>query len=95
MPPLAAGAYRRSWVWTSSKSASRSHFPASLGLHRSGPVPFWFENPPTHDELARRWRAVGKTLEQVFPVRYNCLVTIDGRNFSGDVRYEDVVCFAR
>src|SRR5262249_31565200 len=32
-PPLAAGANRRPWVWTPSKSASPSRFPASLGLH--------------------------------------------------------------
>src|SRR5207247_4160362 len=34
MPPLAAGAHRRSWVWVPSKSASQPRFPASLGLHR-------------------------------------------------------------
>src|SRR5207247_11170101 len=33
MPPLAAGANRRSWAWMPSKSASPSRFPASLGLH--------------------------------------------------------------
>src|SRR5438093_3785267 len=35
MPPLAAGANRRSWAWMPSKSASPVRFPASLGLHRA------------------------------------------------------------
>src|SRR4030095_17201467 len=35
LPPLAAGANRRSWAWMPSKSASPSRFPASLGFHRS------------------------------------------------------------
>ena len=34
MPPLAAGANRRSSACMPSKSASPSHFPASIGLHR-------------------------------------------------------------
>ena len=48
-------------------------------------VSFWFEGPVAQDALAIQWRALGKRPAEIFPVRFRCLVPVDGRTVSGRI----------
>ena len=49
----------------------------------SGQVNFWTEGPASPEELAARWRALGKEPGQIFPVAFRCRVPVDGGIVSG------------
>ena len=49
----------------------------------SGHVNFWTENPADPNDLAERWRSLGKEAGQVFPVAFRCRAPVDGRTISG------------
>ncbi|HEY6050926.1 MAG TPA: PilZ domain-containing protein [Thermoanaerobaculia bacterium] len=48
-------------------------------------VGFWFDAPVTPEVLAEQWAALGKGAESVSPVRFKCLVPVDGRTVSGEI----------
>jgi len=48
-------------------------------------VGFWFDAPVSPEILAEQWGALGKGPENVFPVRFKCLVPVDGRTVSGEI----------
>ncbi|MDQ6894028.1 MAG: PilZ domain-containing protein [Acidobacteriota bacterium] len=48
-------------------------------------VGFWFDAPVTPEVLADQWSLLGKAAENVFPVRFKCLVPVDGRTVSGEI----------
>jgi PilZ domain-containing protein len=48
-------------------------------------VGFWFDAPVTPEALADQWSVLGKAAEKVFPVRFKCLVPVDGRTVSGEI----------
>ncbi len=54
-------------------------------LTASGPVAFWFEQPPSAETLAQQWKALGKEPAQVFPVAFRCLVPVDGQTLHGRI----------
>jgi PilZ domain len=52
-------------------------------LTRSGPVNFWFDEPPSRETLAIQWRTLGKNEAEIFPVLFRCRVPVDGRTVTG------------
>lgn len=48
-------------------------------------VGFWFDSPVAPEALEAQWNALGKVSEKVFPVRFKCLVPVDGRTVSGEI----------
>jgi PilZ domain-containing protein len=52
---------------------------------RSGQVRFWFDGPITQEVLAAQWNALEKPVEEIFPVRFRCLVPVDGRTVTGAI----------
>jgi len=56
-------------------------------LTASGPVAFWFEQPPSAETLAQQWKALGKDPAQVFPVTFRCLVPVDGQTLHGRIEH--------
>ena len=49
----------------------------------AGHVNFWTENPVSPEDLADRWRVLGKDPGEIFPVSFRCLVPVDRRTVSG------------
>lgn len=49
----------------------------------AGQVAFWTEGPAPPEELAERWRVLGKEPGQIFPVAFRCRVPVDGGIVSG------------
>ena len=50
-----------------------------------GQVRFWFDESPSAGDLAAQWQKLGRSSEAVFPVRYHCLVPVDGRVIEGTI----------
>jgi len=48
-----------------------------------GHVNFWTDGPVAPEELAARWRVLGKQPGEIFPAAFRCLVPVDGRTVSG------------
>ncbi len=53
----------------------------------AGHVRFWFEDPPSEAKLAEQWQKLGVGPEELFPVRYRCLVPVDGRKIEGTIAH--------
>src|SRR6266540_2326753 len=49
----------------------------------SGHVQFWFDGAVPAEVLSAQWAALGKRVEEVFPVRFRCCVPVDGREVTG------------
>ena len=49
----------------------------------SGHVRFWFDGVAAREVLEAQWNALGKREEEVFPVRFQCRVPVDGRTVAG------------
>ncbi len=49
----------------------------------SGHVQFWFDGAVPAEVLSAQWAALGKRVEEVFPVRFRCRVPVDGREVTG------------
>ena len=54
---------------------------------RGGQVGFWFDRPVTQEMLSAQWRVLGKGAEEIFPVRFHCLVPVDGQTVSGVISH--------
>jgi hypothetical protein len=52
-------------------------------LTRGGQVSFWFDGPIAQEVLAAQWNALGKRVEEVFPVQFRCLVPVAGQTVTG------------
>jgi PilZ domain-containing protein len=48
-----------------------------------GQVAFWTEGTESPDELATRWRVLGKEPGQIFPASFRCRIPVDGGVVSG------------
>jgi len=55
--------------------------PAIVGT--SGHVNFWTDGPADPEDLAARWRALGKAPGEIFPVAFQCRIPVDGSLVSG------------
>ena len=69
-------------------------FPAESGgvdylqpviLTATGPVSFWFDDPPAEQILSEQWRALAKEHASIFPIAFRCLVPVDERIVSGRI----------
>jgi hypothetical protein len=54
-------------------------------LTRSGPVSFWFDEPPTREKLTKQWRLLGKDEAEIFPASFRCRITVDGHAVTGRI----------
>ena len=52
-----------------------------------GHVRFWFEDPPSPADLSEQWKKLGARTEELFPVRFRCLVPVDGRKIEGTITH--------
>jgi PilZ domain len=69
-------------------------FPAESGgvdylqpviLTPTGPVSFWFDEPPPAQALSEQWKALAKEHAAIFPIAFRCLVPVDDRMVSGRI----------
>jgi len=69
-------------------------FPAESGgadylqpviLTPSGPVSFWFDEPPSREAISEQWRALAKEPSAIFPIAFRCLVPVDDRMVKGRI----------
>ena len=54
-------------------------------------VPLWLDQGQDKAAIERRWQALGRTLEQVFPVKYKCVIKVDGQEVCGLVHIDDTI----
>ena len=59
-------------------------------LTPDGPVYFWFEEPPSHEFLARQAARLGVMPAEIFPVQFRCTVPVDGRFVAGVITEDDL-----
>ena len=52
---------------------------------RQGQVSLWFDEPPAHGVIAEQWSRLGIAEGEVFPIKYECLVPVDGRTVTGTI----------
>src|SRR6266496_2478958 len=50
-----------------------------------GQISFWFDEPPAHGVIAEQWARLGLAEGDVFPIKYECLVPVDGRTVRGTI----------
>jgi hypothetical protein len=50
---------------------------------RGSHISFWFDGPIAQEVLSSQWNALGKRVEDVFPVHFRCLVPVGGRTVTG------------
>jgi hypothetical protein len=69
-------------------------FPAESGgadylqpviLTPSGPVAFWFDEPPAPEAISAQWRALAREPSTIFPIAFRCLVPVDDRMITGRI----------
>ena len=69
-------------------------FPAESGgvdylqpviLTATGPVSFWFDEPPAREAISEQWRALAKEPSAIFPIAFRCLVPVDDRAVTGRI----------
>ena len=54
-----------------------------------GQIALWTESLPTKAAMAATWKRLGKRLDQVFPLKYRCLVPVDTQEVSGEVTIDE------
>lgn len=54
-------------------------------LTAQGHVNLWFDQPPGHHILAEQWSRLGVSEADLFPIKYECLVPVDGRRVVGEL----------
>lgn len=52
---------------------------------RNGQIRFWFDGPIAQEILSAQWNALGKQAQEIFPVRFHCLVPVDGHTVAGEI----------
>ena len=57
----------------------------------SGHVRFWYDHSPPHREPAHACSMLDRLPEQVFPVRYECLIPFEGQQLVGEIREVGIV----
>jgi hypothetical protein len=50
-----------------------------------GQVTLWFHEPPSQGLLADQWSRLGVPETDVFPIKYECPVPVDGRTVKGTI----------
>jgi hypothetical protein len=73
------------WGYCSPTDDSGLDYTQPVLLAPGGPVRFWYDEQPADPEPARAWRLLGKRPEQVFPVRFECVVPFEGRFAGGEL----------
>lgn len=79
------------WGYCSPTDDSGLDYVQPVILTANGPVRFWYESPPAEPEPARACRLLGKRPEQVFPVRFECIVPIEGRRVAGELHRIEIL----
>jgi hypothetical protein len=73
------------WGYCSPIDDSGLDYVQPVLLTPSGPVRFWYDESPAEPEPARTCRLLGRPPERVFPVRFECVVPVEGRVVGGEL----------
>lgn len=79
------------WGYCSPQDDSGLDYIQPVILTGAGPVRFWYDKSPPQPEPARACRLLGKRLEQVFPIRFECVVPVEGRQVAGELSRIEVL----
>jgi hypothetical protein len=71
------------WGYCSPTDDSGLDYMQPVIVTQAGLVRFWHEGLVPESETAHACRLLGRTPEQVFPVRFECVVPFDGRLVAG------------
>ena len=50
-----------------------------------GHISLWFDEPPPRATIADQWSRLGVIEVDIFPVKYECLIPVDGRTVRGTI----------
>jgi hypothetical protein len=73
------------WGFCSPTDDSGLDYIQPVILTPSGPVRFWYDRPAPEPEPARTCRLLCKATDQIFPVRFECIVPFEGRHLTGEL----------
>ena len=73
------------WGYCSPTDDSGLDYIQPVLLTVNGPVRFWYDESPPEAEPARACRLLGRSATQVFPVRFECLVSFEGQFIAGEL----------
>jgi hypothetical protein len=75
------------WGYCSPTDESGLDYLQPVLLTPGGAVRFWYDEKPAEPEPARACRLLGRSLGQVFPVRFECVVPVAGRIVAGELSH--------
>jgi hypothetical protein len=78
------------WGYCSPTDDSGLDYVQPVLLTPDGPVRFWYDHQPAEPEPARAFRLLGRSPGQVFPVRFECVVSVAGRVVTGELSRVDI-----
>ena len=52
-----------------------------------GHVSLWFDAPPANHVISEQWSRLGVPESEILPIKYECLVPVDGRTVKGTIPY--------
>lgn len=73
------------WGYCSPTDDSGLDYVQPVILAPGGPVRFWYDEAPAEPEPARTCRLLGRSLGQVFPARFECMIPVEGRLVAGEL----------
>jgi hypothetical protein len=73
------------WGYCSPTDDSGLDYLQPVLITPGGPVRFWHDEAPPEPEPARTCRLLGRPVGRVFPARYECVVTVEGRVVAGEL----------
>jgi hypothetical protein len=79
------------WGYCSPTDDSGLDYVQPVILAPGGSVWFWYDESPPEPEPARACRLLGRSPEQVFPVRFECVVPFEGRFVIGKLSRVEVL----
>jgi hypothetical protein len=80
------------WGYSSPQDNSGLDYVQPVIIYRDNHIKLWFDKAPKKCELERQWNILGKTEEQIFPLKYKCVVDIDEEERKGiiyNIEYEE------
>ena len=79
------------WGYCSPTDDSGLDYIQPVILTPGGPVRFWYEKPAPEATAAHACRLLGRLPEEVFPVRFECVVPFEGRLVAGELSRIEVM----
>ena len=73
------------WGYCSPTDDSGLDYVQPVILTPAGSVRFWYDERPREAEPARALRLLGRSADEVFPVRFECEVPVEGQVLTGEL----------